>query len=59
MGVDPEVEDLYKKARDAGVLFIRIPRKAELTEAIRMDTNKLIVHDVELGGMMLRCHLTT
>ncbi len=50
MGVNPEVEDLYKKARDAGVLFIRIPRKAELTEAIRMDTNKLIVHDVELGG---------
>jgi len=49
MGVDPEVEDLYKKARDSGVLFIRIPRKAELTEAIKMDSNKLIVKDVELG----------
>ncbi len=50
MGVDPEVEDLYKKARDAGVLFIRVPRKAELTEAIKMDNDKLIVNDVELGG---------
>ncbi|MGC9009748.1 MAG: hydrogenase iron-sulfur subunit [Sulfolobales archaeon] len=48
MAYTPEAENLYKEAAREGVIFIRVPRDADLQEVIRFDGEVLRVFDREL-----------